>query len=116
MLAVVGVLLLATAWIGVGSGSPVSLHTPTQVGHTDRDTNGTISPVDLTDAAVAPMLGTVRTAEPRQPPLWILPGLTAALAALCLLRRLRLRPTLLARQALLRGSLSNRAPPLASFA
>ena len=116
MLVVVAALLLATAWIVVGDRADVSLRDPLGVTHTDRDSNGTLSPVDLADAAVTPVLGAARTAELRLAPLWVLPGLAAALAALCLLRRLRRSPTLPARRALLRGSRSNRAPPIGSFA
>jgi hypothetical protein len=46
----------------------------------------------------------------------VLPGLAAALAALCLLRRLRSSPASRSRSRLLRDSLSQRAPPLESFA
>jgi hypothetical protein len=116
LLAVLAVLLIATAWIGSGARVPPALPHIAEAGHSEHETNGTVSGVDLSDAVVAPMLGVARSAEPRQAPLWILPGLTAALATLCLFRRQQLRPTLPARQALLRGTRSNRAPPLASFA
>ena len=116
MLAIAAVLLIATAWVAVGDRSSVTLQDPTRIVHTERETNGTISPVELGDAAVAPMLGAARSAEPRLVPLWILPGLAAALAALCLLRRLRRSPERPARRALLRGILSSRAPPLRSIA
>jgi hypothetical protein len=72
--------------------------------------------VDLSAAVVAPVLGAVRTVEPRLVPPWVLPGLAAALAALRLLRRLRRSPTLPTRRVLLRGSVANRAPPIQSFA
>jgi hypothetical protein len=115
MLAVIAALLVAMAWIAAGDRADGSLRDPSGVTHTDRDANGTVSPVDLTDAVVTPVLGAARAAELRLAPLWVLPGLTAALAALCLLRRLRRSPTLSARRALLRGSRSNRAPPTGSF-
>jgi hypothetical protein len=116
LLAALAVLLIATAWIGSGARVPPALAHAAEASQAQHETNGTVSAVDLSDAVVAPMLGMARTAEPRQAPLWILPGLTAALATLCLFRRQRLRPTLPARQVLLRGSRANRAPPLASFA
>ena len=115
MLVVVAALLIATAWIAVGERSDGPLQDPSRITHTERDTNGIFSPVDLTDAAVSPAVGATRGAEPRLAPLWVLPGLAATLAALCLMRRLRLSPTLPARRVLLRGSLSNRAPPVGSF-
>lgn len=115
MLVVVAALLIATAWIAVGERSTGPLHDPSRVTHSERDANGTVSSVELTDAAVASVLGAARTAEPRLAPLWALPGLAAALAARCLMRRLRRSPTLPARRVLLRGSLSNRAPPIGSF-
>ena len=116
LLAVLAVLLIATAWIGTGARVPPALPHVAEAGHAERESNGAVSAVELSDAVVAPMLGMARTAEPRQTPLWILPGLAAALATLCLFRRQRLRPTWPARQVLLRGSRSNRAPPLVSFA
>src|SRR4051794_30967292 len=102
LLAVLAALLIATAWIGSGARVPPALPHIAEAGHAQHETNGTVSAVDLSDAVVAPMLGVARSAEPRQAPLWILPGLTAALATLCLFRRQRLRPTLPARQVLLR--------------
>ncbi len=116
LLAVLAVLLIATAWVGTGARVPPSLPHVSEAGHAQHETNGTVSGVDLSDAVVVPMLGVARSVEPRQAPLWILPGLTASLAALCLFRRQRLRPAWPARQALLRGTRSNRAPPLTSFA
>jgi hypothetical protein len=116
LLAVLAALLIATAWIGSGAHVPPALPHVAEAGHAPRESGGTVSAVDVSDAVVAPMLGVARTAEPRQAPLWILPGLAAALATLCLFRRQRLRPALLSGRKLLRGSRSNRAPPLASFA
>jgi hypothetical protein len=116
LLAVLAVLLIATAWIGAGARVPPALAHGVEAGHAQHETGGTVSAVALSDAVVTPMLGMARTAEPRQAPLWILPGLSAALATLCLFRRQQLRPTPPARRTLLRGSRSNRAPPFASFA
>ena len=115
MLLVVAALLIATAWIAVASRSEGPPPDPSAVIHTDPDTNGTFSPADPTDSAVGASLGAARTAEPRLAPLWVLPGLAAALAARCLMRRLRRSPTPPARRVLLRGSLANRAPPAGSF-
>ena len=116
LLGLLAVLVLATAWSSFGHPSGVSPQSDAQVGHSPRHNGGTVSPEDLTDAVAVPLLGALRTPVPRLAPLWVLPGLAAALAALCVLRRLRRSPSLPARRALLRGSLAGRAPPLASFA
>ena len=115
MLLVVAALLIATAWIAVASRSEGPRPDPSAVVDTDPDTNWTFAPADPTDSAVGSALGAPRTAEPRLAPLWALPGLAAALGALCLMRRLRRSPTPPARRVLLRGSLANRAPPAGSF-
>jgi hypothetical protein len=120
VLAVIAVLVLATLWIALGDRIATSARTlgpaPTQVNELERRSSGAVSSVDVNDSAVTPVLAAARSAEPRLAPLWVLPGLAAALAALCLFRRQRLRPTLLARRTLLRGSLVGRAPPIESFA
>jgi hypothetical protein len=120
VLAVIAVLLLATLWIAVGDRIAVSTRdlgpAPTHANQLERRSGDAVSAVDVNDSAVTPVLAAARTAEPRLAPLWVLPGLAAALAALCLFRRQRLRPTLLARRTLLRGSWVGRAPPLESFA
>ena len=116
LLVLLAVLIAVTAWSAFGHQSTAASPRSAQTAHSTRAEGGTISPADLSDAVAVPMLGALRTAVPRLAPLWALPGLAAALAALCLLRRLRRSPSLLARRALLRGTVANRAPPLASFA
>ncbi len=116
LLVLLAVLIAATAWSAFGHEAAASTHTATQTAHSSRGDGGTVSPADLSDAVAVPMLAALRSTAPRLAPLWVLPGLAAALAALCLLRRLRRSPTRLARRALLRGTVANRAPPLASFA
>jgi hypothetical protein len=116
LLVLLAVLIAATAWSAFGHQSATASHRSTETARSTHADGGTISPADLSDSVAVPMLGALRTAEPRLAPLWALPGLAAALAALCLLRRLRRSPSLLARRALLRGTVANRAPPLASFA
>jgi hypothetical protein len=119
-LAVIAILVLSTVWIALGDRIATSARdlgpAPTHVNELERRSTDTVSAVDVNDSAVAPILAAARTAEPRLAPLWVLPGLAAALAALCLFRRQRLRPTLLARRTLLRDSLVGRAPPIESFA
>jgi hypothetical protein len=116
LLVLLAVLIAATAWSAFGHQSAASSHRSAPAAHSGRGDGGTVSPADLSDAVAVPMLGALRAVEPRLAPLWVLPGLAAALAALCLLRRLRRSPSLPARRALLRGTVANRAPPLASFA
>jgi hypothetical protein len=116
LLVLLAVLIAATAWSGFGHQSASASHRFAQTAHDARGDGGTVAPADVSDAVAVPMLGALRTAEPRLGSLWALPGLAAALAALCLLRRLRRSPSLPARRALLRGTVANRAPPLASFA
>jgi len=115
LVTVVAVSLKKKAWTAVGDRAEGPLGDPSRIIHTELDTNGTFSPADASDAVVASVLGAARAAEPRLAPLWVLPGLAAALAALCLMRRLRGSPTPPARRVLLRGSLANRAPPTGSF-
>ncbi|MGZ6975751.1 MAG: hypothetical protein ACXVKQ_17545 [Acidimicrobiia bacterium] len=116
VLAVVAVLVLATAWVAVGDLPVGSGRDVASVGHLERNATHVVSSVDLGGAVSAPVLGAPRPADPRPAPLWVLPGLFAGLAALCLFRRQRLRPNRSARRVLLRGSVSNRAPPIESFA
>ncbi len=116
MLLLLAVLVAATAWSTFGHLSAAPSHRLAPAADSPRGDGGTVSPADLTDAVAVPMLGALRTAEPRLAPYWVLPGLAAALAAVCVLRRLRRSPSLPAGRALLRDSLANRAPPLASIA
>jgi hypothetical protein len=118
--AVIAVLVLGTLWIALGDRITVAVRelgpAPSHANQLERRSGDAVSAVDANDSAVTPVLAAARTAEPRLAPLWVLPGLAAALAALCLFRRQRLRPTLLARRTLLRGSMVGRAPPIESFA
>ena len=57
-----------------------------------------------------------RAAESRPGPSWTLPGLTAALAALCLWRRLKAIPRRPGSLRLLRDWVSRRGPPVTSLA
>jgi hypothetical protein len=116
MLVVIVALLLATAWASVDR-STVSRPSSSPITGPQRSSTGSLSSVDLTDAVTVPVLGVSRAPEPRLAPMWVLPGLAAALAALCLLRRLRRSPSAPAWcRAVLRTSRANRAPPLELFA
>jgi hypothetical protein len=116
LLVIGAVLVLAGAWLAVGEQSSAAPRDLPAVGHLSHESRGTVSSVDVGDVTAAPAVAVTRTAEPRSAPLWVLPGLAAALAALCLLRLQRGAPASPARRVLLRGSVANRAPPLASFA
>ena len=87
-----------------------------QVVHTEHGSDRVNAAFDAGDSAAVPVLGALRTIELRLGPLWALPGLAAALAAMCLLRRLRRSPSRPLCRIALRGSVSNRAPPLARIA
>ncbi len=116
LLVVLAVLVLAAGWSSFGHTAGASHPNVAHANDSSSGDRGTVAPADLSDSVAVPVLGALRTVEPRLAPLWVLPGLAAGLAALCLLRRLRRSPALPARRALLRGSLANRAPPLVSFA
>lgn len=116
LLVIGAVLVLASAWLAVGEQSNAAPRDLPAVGHVSQHSRGTVSPVDVGDVTAAPAVAVTRPAEPRSAPLWVLPGLAAALAASCLLRLQRGAPSSPARRVLLRGSVANRAPPLESFA
>jgi hypothetical protein len=116
LLVIGAVLVLASAWLAMGEQSTAAPRDLPAVGHLAHESRSTMSSVDVGDVTAAPAVAVTRTAEPRSAPLWVLPGLAAALAALCLLRLQRGAPLSPARRVLLRGSVANRAPPLASFA
>ena len=109
--------MLGAAWVAVGARSPVPHAVFSQQvnapHHTDSDA---ISPIDATDAVVTALPISHRSSDLRLGSLWVLSGLAAGLAALCMLRRLRGSPASQARRVVLRGSVARRAPPLASFA
>jgi hypothetical protein len=107
-------LAVASVTMGEAPAEPLAGHsTP---GGLERRVGGTITAADLADVATTSVLAGHLNVQPRLGPLWALPGLAAALAAVCLLRRLRSSPVAPARRVLLRDSVSRRAPPLAAFA
>ncbi|HEY3725357.1 MAG TPA: hypothetical protein VGN59_18530 [Acidimicrobiia bacterium] len=116
LLVVLAVLVVAAAWISIGGQAGVTHVARAQVVHTEHGSDRINAALDAGDAAAVPVLGALRTIELRLGPLWALPGLAAALAAMCLLRRLRRSPSRPLRRVALRGSASNRAPPLARIA
>lgn len=115
LLALVALLVVAGAWMAFGSPAVAAGTATAPSGQADHGRQGVVSPGEVTDAVVAPAIGTARTADLRLLSLWILPGIAAALAARCLLRRQHLRPILLPRWSLT-GSVANRAPPTAPLA
>jgi hypothetical protein len=113
---IVAALALATAWIAVGERPPAPLHEWSPLSSIEHGLGGTVTSADVADLAPTSVLTGHHSVELRLGPLWVLPGLAAALAAVCLLRRLRSSPASPAGRRLLRDSLSQRAPPLGSFA
>ncbi len=112
---IVAALALATAWIAVGERPPAPLRA-SPLSSVEHGVGGTVTSPDVAELTPTSVLTGHHAVEPRLGPLWVLPGLAAALAALCLLRRLRSSPASPSRPRLLRDSLSQRAPPLESFA
>ena len=116
LLVVLAAALVAAAWITIAGPAGVTRVARAQVVHTEHGSDRVNAALDAGDAVAIPVLGALRTIELRLGPLWALPGLAAALAAMCLLRRLRRSPSRPLRRVALRGSVSNRAPPLARIA
>jgi hypothetical protein len=110
---VVIALALGTAWLGGGARVPDA--TGTLRHETDRGLAGTVSDPDRTLVVAESTVSVLRTVEPRSTPSWVMPGLAAALAAVCLLRRQRGSPLGAGRGPVLRDSVSRRGPPLASL-
>src|SRR5262245_36378002 len=109
---VVVAVALGTAWTAVGqSTDPTRASVPA----IERALAGTITSPDAPDIAGEPVLTTLRTIEPRMGPIWALPGLAAALAAVCVLRRLRTSPPPSPALVLCRAGPSRRGPPLADL-
>jgi hypothetical protein len=115
-LLIVAALALATAWIAVGERPLAPLHESSPLSSIEHGVGGTVTSADVADVISTSVLTGHHTVGLRLGPLWVLPGLAAALAAVCLLRRLRSSPASPAGRRLLRDSLSERAPPLESFA
>jgi hypothetical protein len=113
---IVAALALATAWIAVGERPSVPLREASPLSAVEHNLTGTVTSAAVADVTPTSVLSGYHTVEPRLGPLWVLPGLAAGLAAVCVLRRLRARPTPSARRVLLRDSVSRRGPPLGSFA
>jgi len=113
---ILAVLALALTWVAVGGQTPNLPQDTSTLAAVEHGTGGTVTAADVADLGSTSVLSAVRTAEPRLGPLWVLPGLAAALAAVCLLRRLRASPLAAARRALLRDTVSRRGPPPVSVA
>ena len=113
LLVVLAVLVGAAASISITGPASVTHVARALVVHTEHGSDRVNAALDAGETAAVPVLGALRTIELRLGALWALPGLAAALAAMCLLRRLRRSPSRPLRRVALRGSVSNRAPPLA---
>jgi hypothetical protein len=111
---VVFTLALGTAWLGGGARVPDATGTLPQ--EIERGVAGTVSDPDRTLVAAESTFTALRTVEPRLASSWVLPGLAAALAAVCLLRRLRGSPLGAGHGPVLRGGVSRRGPPRGSLA
>jgi hypothetical protein len=112
LLALVAMLLVATAWLAVGArmvGEQGTSPGPA----TEQDRRDVVSPRDVADAVVAPAIAATRGLDLRLLGLWTLPGLAAALAALRQRRRQQLRPVPLT-VPVRAGTAANRAPPSGS--
>jgi hypothetical protein len=112
LLALVAILLVATAWLAVGARLVAESGTdpaPT----TEQDHRDVVSTRDVADAVVAPAVAATRGLDLRLLGLWTLPGLAAALAALRQRRRQHLRPLPLTVRVRARAA-ANRAPPSGS--
>jgi hypothetical protein len=109
---VVVAVALGTAWTAVGeSTDPTRAATPA----VERALAGTITSPDAPNLAGEPVLGALRTVEPRLGPIWALPGLAAGLAAVCVLRRLRASPAPPPALVLCCAGRSRRGPPLVAL-
>jgi hypothetical protein len=112
LLALVAILLVATAWLAVGArlvSDPGTATTPA----TGQDRRDVVSPRAVADAVVAPAVAATRGLDLRLLGLWTLPGLAAALAALRQRRRQQLRPLPVAVPGRA-GPAATRAPPSGS--
>jgi hypothetical protein len=112
---VVVAVALGTAWtagaeLGPDPNGPAARH------DVERILAGTISAPEATLGVAESALTVVRAVEPRGGPVWSLAGLAAALAAVCLLRRLRGAPVTSGHGRLLRDGVSRRGPPVFALA
>jgi hypothetical protein len=108
-------VVLGSAWTAGGEGVPDPIG-PTARHEVERLLTGTIGGPDAVLAVTESMLSVARAVEPRVGPVWALPGIAAALAALCLLRRLRGSPVTSAHGRPLRDGVSRRGPPAFALA
>jgi hypothetical protein len=112
LLALVAILLVATAWLAVGARL-VSDAGATATPATQQDRRDVVSTRGVADALVAPAIAATRGLDLRLLGLWTLPGIAAALAALRLRRRQQLRPVPIT-VPVRAGTAANRAPPSGS--
>ena len=110
---VVVALAVGAGWTTVASHTAAPVRAVPQ--EIERALAGAITAADAPIVAAEPSLRALRGIDSRSGPTWLLPGLVAALAALCLLRRLRVLPVGPGHPHLLFGPVSRRGPPLASL-
>jgi hypothetical protein len=116
-LVLVAVLLAtAAAWTMATEGPTTPRSGPGRDAVVQRGLVKVVGSVDVPELAGESLVSAPRPTPPRLEPMWALPGLAAALAAVCLLRRLRTSPPLAAPRVVLPGTGARRAPPVASFA
>src|SRR5690242_18776146 len=109
LLALVAIVLVATAWLAVGARL-VSDQATGATPATEQDRHDVVSTRDVADTVVAPAIAVTRGLDLRLLGLWTLPGLAAALAALRQRRRQQLRPVPIT-VPVRAGTAANRAPP-----
>jgi hypothetical protein len=110
------VAALVSAWMVTTQQRAVPRIDPDHAATVQRTLGRVAAATDVPDIASETLTTVSRPIAPRSEPLWALPGLAAALAALCLLRRLRTSPALAAPRVVLPGTGARRAPPAGSFA
>jgi hypothetical protein len=105
-----------SAWMTVTQQAPLPRIDPDHTAAVQRGVAKVIAASDLPELAGETVTAALRPVAPRLGPLWALPGVAAALAALCLLRRLRGSPPPSTSRVVLPGTGARRAPPVGSFA
>jgi len=109
-------IAVVSVWMTASPRSTVPRVDPDHVTVVQRGMAKVIAAADVPELAGEALAAAPRPVAPGPGPLWALPGLVAALAAICLLRRLRTSPPLAAPRVALPGTGARRAPPVASFA
>lgn len=109
-------IAVVSAWVMASPRAVVPRSDPDHVTVDQRGPATVVAASDVPELTGESLAAVPRPVAPRPGPLWALPGLAAALAALCLLRRLRTSPPVAAPRVVLPGTGARRAPPVGSFA